>query len=78
MKFHPCLWWNVSYCLHVFAEMKFHPGMKKKKKDVWTLYPGMKFWNEHVFSKKIWRMDSNMLSKVNVFEHNESYNCCET
>ena len=28
------LWWNVSYCLHVFAEMKFHPGMKKRKKDV--------------------------------------------
>ena len=24
---HPCLWWNLSYCLHVFAEMKFHPGM---------------------------------------------------
>ena len=34
MKFHPCLWWNVSYCLHVFAEMKFHPRMKKRKKDV--------------------------------------------
>ena len=41
---HPCRWWNVSYCLHVFAEMKFHPGMKdrdeisfrdeKRKKDV--------------------------------------------
>ena len=29
---HTCLWWNVSYCLHVFAEMRFHPGMKKKKK----------------------------------------------
>ena len=24
---HPCLWWNVSYCLHVPADMKFHPGM---------------------------------------------------
>ena len=38
---HPCLWWNVSYCLHVFAEMKFHPGMNSSlpkrqgwKKDV--------------------------------------------
>ena len=31
---HPCLWWNVSYCLHVLAEMKFDPGMKKRKKDV--------------------------------------------
>ena len=29
---HPCLRWNVSYCLHVFAEMKLHPGMKKRKK----------------------------------------------
>ena len=24
---YPCLWWNVSYCLHVFAETKFHSGM---------------------------------------------------
>ena len=24
---HPCLWWNVSYCLRVFAEMKFNLGM---------------------------------------------------
>ena len=26
--------WNVSYFLHVFAEMKFHPGMEKRKNDV--------------------------------------------
>ena len=29
---HPCLWSNVSDCLHVFAEMKFHPGMKDRYK----------------------------------------------
>ena len=29
---HPCIWRNVSYCLHVFAEMKSHPGMKNEKK----------------------------------------------
>ena len=29
---HPCLWRNVSYCLHGFGEMKFHPGIKKRKK----------------------------------------------
>ena len=23
-------WWNVSYCLHVFVEIKFHPGMKDR------------------------------------------------
>ena len=27
---HPCLRWNVSYCFHVFAEMKFHAGMKNR------------------------------------------------
>ena len=31
---HPCLWCNISYCLRVFAAMKFHPGMKIRKKDV--------------------------------------------
>ena len=30
--------------------MKFHPGMKKRKKDVLTLHPGMKFYNEYVFN----------------------------
>ena len=27
---HACLWWNVSYCLHVPAGIKFHPGMKDR------------------------------------------------
>ena len=40
---HPCLWWNVSYCLHVFAEMKFHPGMKKRKKSCKHFLPRWNF-----------------------------------
>ena len=41
---HPCLWWNVSYCLHVFAEMKFHPGMNSSlsKRQEWNFIPGWK------------------------------------
>ena len=57
--------------------MKFHHGMKKRKKDVQTFHPGMEFWKEHVFLKMFWRMHSNILSKVNVFEHNK-YECNET
>ena len=30
--------------------MKFHPGMKKRKKDVETLHPGMTLYNEHIFT----------------------------
>ena len=81
---HPCLWWNVSYCLHVFAEMKFHLGMKnwdeisswdekKKKKTCKHFIPGWNF-KMSMFLINFWRMYSNMLSKVNVFEHNESMN----
>ena len=40
---HPCRWWNVSYCLHVFAEMKFHPWMKKDKKTCKQFIPGWNF-----------------------------------
>ena len=80
---HPCLWWNVSYCLHVFVEMKFHPGMKdgwdfilgwkKEKKTCKRFIPGWNF-KMNMFFINFWRMYSNMLSKVNVFEHNESMN----
>ena len=80
---HSCLWWNVSYCLHVFAEMKFHPGMKdrwdfilgwkKEKKICKHLIRG---WNFKIsmFLINFWHIYSNKLSKVNVFEHNESMN----
>ena len=80
---HPCLWWNVSYCLHVFVEIKFHPGMKdgwdfilgwkKEKKTCKHFIPGWNF-KMNMFFINFWRMYSNMLSKVNVFEHNESMN----
>ena len=80
---HTCLWWNVSYCLHVFAEMRFHPGMKdrdeissrdeKKKKRCKHCILGLNF-KMSMFLISFWRMYSNMLSKVNMFEHNESMN----
>ena len=39
---HSCIWWNVSYCLHVFAKMKFHPGMNSclSKRQGWNFIPG--------------------------------------
>ena len=78
---HPCLWWNVSYCLHGFAEMKFCPGMKGRdeissgdeKKTCKQFIPGWNF-KMSMFLTNFWRMYSNMLLKVNVFEHNESMN----
>ena len=30
---HSCLWWNASYCLHVFAEMKFDPRMNSSQDE---------------------------------------------
>ena len=78
---HPCLWWNVSYCLHVFAEMKFRlrmnsslskrQGWKKEKRTCKHFLPEWNF-KMSMFFLNFWRMYSNMLSKVNLFEHNES------
>ena len=46
--------------------MKFIPGMEKRKKDVQTLHPRMKFYNlTHVL---------NMLSKFKMFEHQKKDN----
>ena len=41
---HPFLWWNVSYCLHVFAETKFHPRMNSSRdeRQGWHFIPGWK------------------------------------
>ena len=85
----PCLWWNVSYCLQVFAEMKFHHRMNSSlsKRQGWNFIPGSKIKNRRVNAssrdeilkwaflfKNFWRMYSNMLSKVIVFDHNENMN----
>ena len=53
--------------------MEFHPGMKKKKKTCKHFIP---WWNfkMSMFLINFWRIYSNMFSKVNVFEHNESIN----
>ena len=48
---HPCLWWNVSYCWHVFAEMKLHTGMNSSlsKRQGWN------FILEWKKEKKTWK-----------------------
>ena len=80
---HPCLWSNVSYYLHVFAEMKFHPRMKDRDE--------ISHWDEEKKKRRVntssrdeilkwacffnfWRTYSSMFSKFNMFEHNESLN----
>ena len=77
---HPCVWWNVSYCLHVFAEMKFHPGMNSSlsKRHEISLRDEIEekkmckrfiLWLNVEMSIRIyifWLIYSNMLSKVNV------------
>ena len=54
--------------------MRFHPGMKKKEKK--TCKHFILGWNFKMtmFLNNFWRMYSNMLSKVNVFDHNEDMN----
>ena len=48
-------------------------GEKKKKKTCKHFIPGWNF-KMSMFLINFWRIYSNMLSKVNVFEHNESMN----
>ena len=67
---YPCLWWNVSYCLHVLAEMKFHPrknsswderqGWKKEKKTCKHFILG---WNFKMSMFFLICMYSSMFSK---------------
>ena len=49
------------------------PGWVKEKKTCKHFIPGRNF-KMSVFLINFWCMYSNMLSKVNVFEHNESMN----
>ena len=51
----------------------FIPGWKKGKKTSKHFIPGWNF-KMSMFLINFWRMYSNMLSKVNVFEHNENMN----
>ena len=51
----------------------FMPGWKKEKKTCKHFILGWNF-KMSMFLINFWRMYSNMLSKVNVFEHNESMN----
>ena len=78
---HPCLWLNASYCLHVFAEMEFHPRMKdrdeissrdeKKKKRHVNTSSGDEILKQACFFY-FWRMYSSMFSNFNMFEHSKS------
>ena len=56
---HPCLWWNVAYCLHVFAEMKLNPGVNSSlsKWQGWNFIPGWSFIMS-MFLLNFWRMCS--------------------
>ena len=74
---HPCLWWNISYsyCLHLFANMRFHPGMnssmskrqrwnftlgwKKEKKTSKRFIPGWSF--KMIVFFNFWCMNSNIM-----------------
>ena len=83
---HPCL---CEMSLTVLPRWNFIPGWtdpcqkdrdeilsrnekKKKRRENTSLRDEILKW-EYVFLN-FWRMYSNMLSKVNVFEHNESMN----
>ena len=66
---HPCLWWNVSYCLHVFAEMKFHPGTKDR--DEISSRDEILKW---AYFFNFWRMYLSLFSKFSMFELNECMN----
>ena len=46
-----CRWWNVSYCLHVFAEMKFHSGMKSSLSMVKYLLLFTRFCRDEISSR---------------------------
>ena len=48
--------------------MKFHPGMKKRKKNRVNTSSRDEILKRAYFFKKFWPMYLNMLSKVNVFE----------
>ena len=79
----------LFYYLQVFYRMKFHSGMNSflSNRQGWNFIPGWKKKNNRrvntssqdeilkwVCFFNFWHIYSNMLSKVNMFEHNESMN----
>ena len=52
--------------------MKFYPRMKKRKKRCANTSSQDEILKWAFFFKNIWHLYSNMLSKVNMFKHNES------
>ena len=84
----PCQWWNASYCLHVFARLKFHPWLKsflskrqdensfrddkKKKTCANTLSRDEMLQLSYVLTLFLTDV-LNMLSNFNRLEQNKSY-----
>ena len=74
-----CLWLFTRFCRDEISSRDekqswdFIRGWKKEKKTCKHFIPGWNF-KMSMFLINFWRMYSNMLSKVNVFEHNESMN----
>ena len=65
---------EMSLTVYTFLRgWTFIPGWVKEKKTCKHFIPGWNF-KMSVFLINFWRMYSNMLSKVNVFEHNQSMN----
>ena len=65
---------EMSLTVYTFLpRWNFIPGWKKEKKTCKHFILGWNF-KMSMFLINFWRMYSNMLSKVNVFEHNESMN----
>ena len=78
MKFHPGMklvpGWNHPCLFTRFCRDEISSrDEQKKKKTCKHFIPGWNF-KMSMFLINFWRMYSNMLSKVNVFEHNESMN----
>ena len=73
------LWLFTRFCRDEISSRNerqgwdFIPGWKKEKKTCKHFIPGWNF-KMSMFLINFWRMYSNMLSKVNMFEHNEGMN----
>ena len=80
MFFHPIMRWSFTprwiHSCQIDDDESSYGDEKKKKRRVNTS-SRMKFWNDHVVFFNFWLRNSNMSSKVNMFEDNESANIME-
>ena len=75
VKFHPGIKSSLSMvkCLLLFTRSCRDEISSRDERQGWNFVPGWNF-KMSMFFINFWRMYLNMLSKVNVFEHNESMN----